>query len=189
MPVQQPLRQKIFETKKRLSKPAITDQNLWCMGVACLLAFLTISGILMTKSGQWGIVLLDIPVASQPLADQMLSGFREEPASSINPNTIVLALTPKELIFGDITSFTSEKSDPRNRFVINHVNGSPQIATAMEQMENWREDRRRRLGIRPDNILLLLPDGSVPVAIVSVVADKIRTSQTFAHIIMGGGLM
>ncbi len=189
MPVQQTLRQKIFETKKRLSKPSISDQNLWCMGVACLLVFLTIGGILLTRTSRWGIVMLDIPVASQPPADEMLNHFREDPETSLNATTSVLALTPKELIIGDIASFTSQKSDPRNKFVINHLDGSPQVSVALDQMEKWRDDRKRRLGIRHDNILILLPDAAVPIAIVSAVADKVRKTKDFSHIIMGGGLM
>lgn len=189
MPVQQTLRRKIFETKKRLSKPPISDQNLWLMGVACLLVFFTISGILLSRSNRWGIITLDIPVASQPFADEMLNHFREDPSTSIGANTSVLALTPKELIFGDVSSFTSQKTDPRNKFVISHADGSPQVTDALDQMQKWRDDRKRRLGIRPDNILILLPDANVPVAIVSVVADKIRKSQAFSHIVMGGGLL
>jgi hypothetical protein len=56
-------------------------------------------------------------------------------------------------------------------------------------MEKWRDDRKRRLGIRPDNILILLPDAAVPIAIVSEVVDKVRKTKDFSHVVMGGGLM
>lgn len=189
MPMQQTLRQKIFETKKRLSRPAINDQNLWYMGAASLLAFLTFTGILLTRSGDWGVVLFDIPVASQPFADEMLHNFREAPDPSIGSNTTVLALTSKELMFGDVAAFTAPKGDRRNKFTVPHLEGSPQVASALDQLTRWNDDRRRRLGIRSDNLLILLPETDVPVAIVTVVADRIRKSGSYEHIVIGGGFL
>jgi hypothetical protein len=189
MPVPLILRQKLFETKKRLSDPFLSVQNIWCLAMACLFSCVIFSARLITHTGEWGIILMDIPVVSEPLADHRLNHFRETTSTSITSHTSVLALTPTELIFGDVSSFTSLKNDKRNKYAVSHINGSPQINSAMEQLGKWREDRRRKLGIRSDDIIILLPDASVPVAIVSVVADKIRRTNAFSRIVMGGGLL
>jgi len=189
MPTPVIIQQKVFATKKRLSEPVITEQSLWCLGICCLLVVLLVGGQLIARGSKLGFIAIDIPVASQPLSDETLNGFKEQPTQSLSSHSIVLALTPSELIFGDVSSFTSHKSDVRNKFSIRHANGSPQVAEAISQIETWIEDRKRRLGIRPEGILILMPDPAVPVAIVSVVADKIRQSKTFAHIVLGGGML
>jgi hypothetical protein len=183
------IQQKIFATKKRLSEPTFSDQMLWCLGLCCLLAVITFSGRLLTRSGEWGIITLDLPVASEPFADEMLNGFKESPATSINPHTVVLAVTPSELIFGDVLSFTSQKNDVRNKYVLAHSDGSPQVNDAIKQITSWQEDRRRRQSIRPDGILVVLPDPGVPIAVVAVVVDKIKKTGSFSHVVLGGGIL
>ena len=189
MPVQQILQQKLYATKKRLSEPLISEQTLWCMGFAAILSVIIISGQLITYGGNWGLVSFDIPVASQPPADVMLNNFKESPTTAINKHTTVLAVTPTRLIFGDVYAFSSPGDDVRNKFAINHETGSPQVTKALSQMSSWSDDRKRRLGIRPDGILIILPDPIVPIAIVSVIADTIRRTGTFSHIVVGGGLL
>lgn len=183
------IQQKIYATKKRLSEPTFSDQMLWCLGLCCLLAVITFSGQLLTRTGEWGLITLDLPVASEPFADEMLSRFKESPATSINPHTIVLAVTPSELIFGDVLSFTSQQNDVRNKFVLAHSDGSPQVNDAMRQISSWQDDRRRRQSIRSDGVLIVLPDPAVPIAVVAIVVDKIKKVGTFSHVILGGEIL
>lgn len=189
MPVQQVLQQKLFATKKRLSEPLISEQTLWCLGFVAILSVMLIASHLITHGGNWGLISFDIPVASQPPADAMLNNFKESPTSTINKHTTVLAITSTRLVFGDVFAFSSPGHDVRNKFSVDHELGSPQVTKALEQMSTWRDDRKRRLGIRPDGILIIMPDPIVPIALVSVVADSIRKTGTFSHIVVGGGLL
>lgn len=183
------IQQKIYATKKRLSEPKFSDQMLWYLGLCCLLAIITFSGQLLTRSGEWGLITLDLPVASEPFDDEMLNGFKESPATAISPHTIVLAVTPSELIFGDVLSFTSQKNDVRNKYALAHSDGSPQVNDAIKQIALWQDDRRRRQSIRPDGILVVLPDPGVPIAVVAVVVDKIKKTGSFNHVVLGGGIL
>ena len=189
MPTSPVLQQKIFATKKRLSEPLFSEHMIWCLGLCCLLAVLLCAGRLVTLGSQWGLITFDIPVASEPFNDQNLNRFKEQPSSTMNQHSVVLALTPSELIFGDVASFTSQKNDVRNKFSVRHADGSPQVSEALKQIETWTEDRKRRQAIRSDGILLLLPDPAVPIAIVSVVAQQVRSSKKFDHVILGGGVL
>jgi hypothetical protein len=70
-----------------------------------------------------------------------------------------------------------------------HKEGSPQVTDLLKQSDEWENDRKRRLGIRSDGLLIILPDPVVPVAIVSIVAEALRKSGKFTHVILGGGLL
>ena len=189
MPTSPILQLKISETKKRLSKPIFNEQTLWCLGLSIIVCILTYAGRVVTMGSSWGMITLDIPVAAQPFVDTTLHSYEESAQASIGSTTMVVALTPSELIFGDLAAFTTHRDDVRNKFLVPHKEGSPQVTDLLKQSDEWENDRKRRLGIRPDGLLIILPDPVVPVAIVSIVAEALRKSGKFTHVILGGGLL
>jgi hypothetical protein len=185
----QTLQWKISGTKKRLSESPIHESILWSLAFSGLLAVLTYSSRSVTLGGSWGLVELDIPVVSLPFNDVSKHNFREQPNTSIGVSTVVIAVTPRELIFGDVAAFTSQRMDVRNKFIVPHLDGSPQVAALFQQAAQWENDRKNRLGIRTDGIAILLPDPQVPVAVVAAVAERIKSSGRFSHVAIGGGLL
>lgn len=189
MPTSPILQLKISETKKRLSKPIFNEQILWCLGLSIIICTLTHAGRVVTMGSSWGMITLDIPVAVQPFVDTTLHNYEETAQASIGSNTMVVALTPSELIFGDLAAFTTRRDDVRNKFLVSHKEGSPQVTDLLKQSDEWENDRKKRLGIRSDGLLIILPDPAVPIAIVSIVAETLRKSGKFTHVILGGGLL
>ena len=180
---------KISGTKKRLSESALADSALSSLALCGLLMILTYTSRVMTLGGSWGLIPVDIPVVSQPFADGGAHNYQESPASTVSASTMVIAMTPNELIFGDLNAFTTQKSDVRNKFMIPHKEGSPQIKGLLKQAEEWSLDRKNRLGIRTDRLVVVVPDPAVPVAVVSGVIERLRESGKFSHVVLGGGLL
>jgi hypothetical protein len=153
------------------------------------MAILTYTSRAVTLGATWGLIELDIPVVSVPYEDPARHNFRERPDSTIGPHTMVIALTPTELIFGDVSAFSAQKTDVRNKFIVSHQDGSPQVAALMEQVTAWEADRKNRLGIRRDEIAILLPDATIPIPVVAATADRIKATGKFKHVTIAGGLL
>jgi hypothetical protein len=143
----------------------------------------------MTIGANWGLIEVDIPVVSVPFDDPTQHNFRERPSASVGSQTLIIALTPTELIFGDLAAFSAQRSDVRNKFLVPHRDGSPQIATLLTQYQSWEADRKNRLGIRSDGIAILLPDPAIPMPIIAATVDMIKSSGKFEHVAIGGGLL
>lgn len=189
MQVSPMLQSKILKTKKRLSESVLNESVLMALGVCGLLLMLTYASRVVTLGGSWGYIPVDIPVVSKPFADKGTHGFREEPKSTVSPTTLVIALTSAEMIFGELNAFTSQKDDIRNKFLVPHIDGSPQVRTLLNQVEEWSQDRLRRKAIRTDGLVVLVPDTTVPVAVIAGVTESLRASNKFTHVILGGGVL
>lgn len=180
---------KISATKKRLSNSILNDFSLFSLAICGLLLVLMYASRTITMGGEWGIVPLDLPVASLPIRDKGLHSFTDHTKSVIGHETLVVALTTKELIFGDLGAFTVQKDDVRNKFIVPHADGSPQVSLLLTQFEVWSNDRARRKGIRSDGLVIVVPDAQVPIAVIAGVAERLRRSQKFSHVILGGGVI
>jgi hypothetical protein len=144
---------------------------------------------MMTAGGRWGFIPVDVPVVSVPFDDLGKHNFREVPETVIGPSTMVIALTPGELIYGDIAAFTSQRQDVRNKFIVPHVDGSPQVKKMLDESALWSKDRKSRLGLRNDGVAVLIPDPKVPVAVVAGTVERLRASGQFAFVTLAGGLL
>jgi hypothetical protein len=102
---------------------------------------------------------------------------------------MVIALTPSELIYGDVAAFTSQRNTVRNKFIVPHADGSPQVSRMLDESQLWSKDRKSRLGIRSDGIAIVVPDPRVPIAIVAGTIEKIRASGQFSFVTLSGGLL
>jgi hypothetical protein len=183
------LQSKISETKKRLSESVISDSSLSWLSLCALLLIMTYASRAITLGGNFGLITLDSPVVSRPFADKGAHNFEEKAGTSLGASTMVIAVTPGEMIFGDLLAFTVHKSDVRNKFVVPHLEGSPQITGLLKQADEWMLDRKRRLSVRPDGLVLVLPDPAVPVAVISGIVQRLNESRKFSHVILAGGVL
>ncbi len=179
---------KISETKKRLSESVISDSALSWLSLCALMLIMTYASRAITLGGNFGLTTLDIPVVSQPFADSGSHHFTEKPGVNVSAATMVIAVTPGEMMFGDLMAFTTRKNDVRSKFIVPHKEGSPQVANLLRQADEWMIDRRNRLSIRADGLVLVLPDPAVPIAVISGIVERLNDSHKFSHVILAGGV-
>lgn len=182
------LQLKISATKKRLFEGFIPVHTLSVIGLSGLIAVTAVLIRLISAGGSYAVVPLEIPVLSSPINDRTAAGFKEEASRAVDRNTVAVALTPREFIFGDLAAFTTAKDDIRGKFIVPHAEGSPQVETLVQQIKLWQEDRTKRLSIRPDQLLVLIPDSRVPMNIVIQVTDLLRQTHLFQSVMLAGGL-
>lgn len=183
------LQSKISGMKKRLSESVISDAVLSSIALCALLAIVMYASRAVSIGGTWGFIDVDLPVVSQPFLDNSIHTFKENADVSIGNATLVVAVTPTEMIFGDLPAFTRHRNDVRNKFIVPHADGSPQVATLLQQSSEWSLDRKNRLGIRSDGLVIVLPDPRVPIAVISGVIANLRASKTFSHVVLAGGVL
>ena len=183
------LQLKISETKKRLSESVIPDSSLSWLALCALLLIMTYASRAISLGGNFSLIPLDIPVVSEPFADKGAHQFTEKTSKTIGAATLIVAVTPGELLFGDLAAFTTHKNDVRNKFIVPHKEGSPQVAHLLGLTDEWMLDRKRRLSIRDDGLVLVLPDPAVPVAVISGIVERLNDSRKFSHVILAGGLL
>ncbi|MCX6119377.1 MAG: hypothetical protein NT027_17700 [Proteobacteria bacterium] len=189
MPTSTMLQLKISATKKRLFEGFLPPQVLSVValsGLACVVASMI---RVISAGGSFTVVPLDIPIVSAPVSDRSVHGFREKVDKTLMKSTLAVTLTPREFIYGDISAFTSNVADMQNKFVVLHEEGSPQVTKLLEQVNLWQDDRARRLSIRPDGVLVLIPDSRVPLNIIIRVSKLLRESKKFDSVILAGGMI
>jgi hypothetical protein len=189
MPISQTLQLKILETKKRLFKTPLNESALLSLSLCLVLGIITYSSRLITIGGRWGLTLIEIPVVSAPFKDLQRHNFTESASSTLGQSSLVVTLTPTEFIFGDVNSFTTQLEDIRNKFIVSHINGSPQISRLVSQIDEWKDDRLKRLGIKSDGIVIFIPDAKIPIPIITAVIAKMKTHESLGRIVLGGDLL
>ncbi len=180
---------KISGTKKRLSESVISDSALSWLSLCSLLVILAYASRAITLGGSFGLITLDIPLVSLPFTDRGAHHFAEKTVASISSSTLIIAVTPGEMIFGDLVAFTAHRDDVRNKFIVPHREGSPQVASLLVQADEWMLDRKNRLSIRADGLVVVLPDPGVPVAVISGIVERLKSSQKFTHVMLAGGVL
>jgi hypothetical protein len=190
MPSQQTtLNFKILKTKKRLSDPVLNESALLTLVICCLSVFIMYATRVIAIGGSYGLIPIDIPAALVHLEDKGLHSFRESTSNVISPNTLVIGVSVKDMVFGDLAAFTTQRDDIRNKFVVPHIGGSPQVDTLLKQFAEWSDDRLRRRNVRHDKLVIVIPDPEVPVAVFAGVTEILRSSKKFSHVMVAGGLM
>ncbi|WP_132314500.1 hypothetical protein [Pseudobacteriovorax antillogorgiicola] len=181
------LQLKILRTKKRLSNiiwylPIIV---LSTMGLFLLLSFALRS---ISMAGKYGLIPVEIPVLSVPIVDPTLSNFQAATSGEIASTTPMVVLTKEEFIFGDVNAFSEEISSVRNKFIVKHVEGSPDINTLVKDIEKWVYARSSKKKITNQGIVILLPTDSIPSPLVVQTIDGLRKTGTFTRVVLAGGL-
>lgn len=179
---------RISRTKKRLS------DDRWAI-TAVVVSFLALFAILtfglraVMVSGVYGVVRAELPVVPASVKDPGFHGFKEEPRDSLQKSTPAVVLTTEAFYFGDLEAFTSNFSDIRDKFIIRHVDGEPQLAGLVDTMSKWVEERAKSANVPIDKVLVFIPAGDIPMPIVIQVIAGLRKSPHFERVILGSGLI
>lgn len=154
-----------------------------------LVTVLTFAMRSVSMPAQYGVVAAEMPVVSAAVDDPGYHRFSETARKSLTKNTPAVVLTTEAFYFGDLAAFTSNFEDVRDKFIIRHVDGEPQLTTLIETMNTWLNDRSARTQVPLDHLLVLVPTGDIPMPIVIQVLAGLKRSPQFERVILGGGLM
>lgn len=174
-------RLKILRTKKRLSN----DNWLGVLNVLAILglfACLTFALRATTLSGRYGVVDAELPVVWRPFPGKAQPA--PEPSAFIGKATPVVLLTPKEFIFGDVSAFTKDLADIRNKFSVPHRDGAPNLDALTKTMQLWVTSQKRA----KDGIVILMPAENIPAPIVIQVVEGLKRSNLFQRVVLASGL-
>lgn len=172
---------KISRTKKRLSN----DRWLGLLNVLAILglfACVTFALRATTLSGRYGVVDAELPVVWQPFPGKALPA--PEPNAFIGKSTPVVLLTAKEFIFGDISAFTQDLTDIRNKFSVPHRDGAPNMDALLKTMNLWNTSQKRA----KDGVIVFMPAENIPAPIVIQVVDGLKRSHVFQRVVLASGL-
>lgn len=179
---------KISRTKKRLS-------DTRGVAAAAVIAFFGLFAVLtfairaIALSGVYGVISVEMPVVSAPVDDPSFHQYKEVPRQSLTRFTPALVLTTEAFYFGDLNSFSANLGDVRDKYIIRHIDGEPQLLGLIETMGKWITDRAANENIPMDKMLILIPSGDIPMPIVIQVLAGLRKSPLFEHVILGSGII
>jgi hypothetical protein len=182
------LQSKISKTKKKLSS-ADWNLSIIVLSVMALFAIMAFAFRAVTLPAAYSLIEVSIPVLSVPIDDPSFHNFRETPRRQLNAATPAVFLTVDAFYFGDIASFTTGFGEIRNKFMIKHVDGSPQMAKLVQDMKAWQEERSLNNNIHPERTVVFVPTGEIPAPIVIQVVAALKRSSLFDQVVIGSGLM
>lgn len=159
------------------------------MGFFILFTILTFALRLVMIPGSYGQIPLEIPVVSAPVQDPGFHTFQESPREGIRNTTPTVVLTADAFFFGDVAAFSLNLADSRNKFVVRHVDGAPQVPLLVQTMHDWLKARAFSANVPLTKSLILIPAGNIPIPIVIQVVAQLRESPLFQHVILSNGLI
>lgn len=181
------LQLKILRTKKRLYNlvwylPIIV---LCTMGLCLILSF---SLRAISTAGMYGLVPAEIPILFVPIKDPTLKNYEPDTSGTILGTTPLVILTKTAFIFGELSSFTTSITNIRNKFVVPHINGSPNLRKLVNDMEKWIFKRSSKNKITHQGIVVFLPADEIPAPIVIQTVDGLRKRDLFNRVVLSGGV-
>lgn len=179
---------KILKTKKRLSddRYAVIAVVVSFLGLFAIMTF-ALRATLMP--GVYGVVPVEMPVVSTVVDDPGYHRFKEEPRDELRRTTPAVVLTTEAFYFGDLAAFTTNFADVRDKYMIRHIDGEPQLQSLLETMNRWVTDRASKANIPIDKVLVFVPSGDIPMPIVIQVIAGLKQSPYFTRVVIGSGLM
>jgi hypothetical protein len=159
------------------------------LGFFALATVLTFAVRSVSMPAQYGVVAAEMPVVAATVADPGFHRFRETAHQSLTKHTPAVVLTTEAFYFGDLAAFTTNFEDVRDKFIIRHVEGEPQLTTLVETMDRWLTNRAQRQQVPLDKLLVFVPTGDIPMPIVMQVLAGLKQSAHFERVVLGGGLM
>jgi hypothetical protein len=179
---------KISKTKKRLSNDSygITAGILAIIGLLAVMTFCLRS---VSVSNVYGVINSEFPVMSATPDDPAFHTYRELPEKKLRKFTPVVILTTEAFYFGDMASFSTSYSNVRNKHLIRHVDGEPQLLSLLGSIDKWGRNRHHQFGIKMDDIAVFIPSGDIPMPIVIQVLASLNNADMFKKVVLGGGLM
>ncbi len=182
------LQLKILRTKKRLSNGLwnLPQIILASMGLMVILSFLLRS---ISVAGTYGLVPVQIPVLTESIEDQTFHNFRENTDRQLSSETPVIFLTEESFYFGDLDSFTRELNSVRNKFLVRHVDGAPNLKKLLIDLERWMYLRLSEKKVKNSGVVIFAPTANIPSPIVIQVIAALRNSTLFEDVILAGGML
>jgi hypothetical protein len=154
-----------------------------------LFAVLTFSLRAVSLAGVYGVIPAELPVLSAPVDDPGFHRFKETPRNVMTKTTPAVVLTTEAFYFGDLSAFTTNFNDVRDKYIIRHVDGEPQLQLLLDTMEAWAKDRVKRDNAPLSKMLVFVPTGDIPMPIVIQVLAGLRRSEHFSRVVLGSGIM
>lgn len=180
------LQSKISKTKKRLSDDStlLLPVAIGLMGLIAIFAF-ALRPISMTWD--FGVVEAELPVVSSPLLDKSYKRFSEKPYTYLGQGTPTLILNTDSFVYGDLQAFTKGFSKIRNKFRIDHVEGSPQLGNLVSEMQKWLD--RQKNNRNGHKVLIFVPSAEIPMPVLTQVISGIKRSGMFERVVLGAGFI
>lgn len=181
-------RSKISKTKKRLSDDrwAVIALTLATMG---LLTILTFGLRAVSLASVYGSVPAELPVVPLSVDDPAYHGYKEQPRDELGRFTPAVVLTTEAFYFGELSSFSTTFGASNDKYALPHVDGEPQLATLVDTMDRWVQERVKGQNVPVNSELVLIPSGDIPMPIVIQVIAGLRRSPHFSRVILGGGII
>lgn len=156
------------------------------MGLFIFLSFALRS---ISLAGKYGLVPVFIPAVQVAREEPYLAHYHPQSKGSIDQNTVLVVLTSQEMIFGDLNSFTQKITDIRNKFIVPHEKGSPNIKKLIFDIEKWVFARSSKKKIANSGILVLLPMDEIPAPLVVQSIQQLQSTGSFEKIVLAGGML
>jgi hypothetical protein len=155
------------------------------MGLMVVLAFMLRS---ISIAGIYGLVAAEIPVLAKPVEDPTFARFKEQTATTLDDQTPLVILTDTSFMFGTLSAFSKDLSGVRNKFMVAHQKGSPQLGKLLDDLAKWLKETPGNTEIASKRLLVLMPTAEIPAPIVIQVLAGLRRSSMFDRVILAGGL-
>jgi hypothetical protein len=181
-------RSKISRTKKKSSDERWTVAAL-AVAFFSLFIILAFGFRAVTVEATYGVIPAEIPVVPSGVEDPAFHRFEETPVAMLSKFTPAVVLTAEAFYFGDLEAFTTNFADARDKYVVRHVDGEPQLYSLLETMQKWIEYRAKNSNVPKQKAMVLVPSGDIPVPIVVQVIAGLRKSPYFERVVLGSGLM
>lgn len=179
---------KISRTRKRLSegRGVAAVAALALFGLCTVLTF----GIrAIALSNVYGVIPVEMPVVAAPPLDPAHHEYREEPKAELTRHTTAVILTTEAFFFSDLESFSSNFAELKDKYILRHVDGEPQLIQLIETLSKWVTERAAHDNVPMDKILVFIPAGDIPMPIVIQVLAGLRKSPLFERVVLGTGII
>lgn len=176
------------KTRKRSS------EDRWGISIVILGLFIVLIVLVygiraVTIAGVYGTVGGELPVVATAIEDPSYHRFREEPRDSLTAHTPAVVLTTDAFYFGDLAAFSTDFAAVNNKYSIAHIDGEPQLATLVTSMDSWVGERAKSENRPINRLLVLIPEGEIPVPIIIQVMAGLKQSQHFGRIVLASGVL
>lgn len=177
MTVSTMLQLKILKTKKRLFEDNSLSQIIIIVaGLLLILSFMLRAVSLSNKFGSIELVIPQVATSGESIrkSDKVLT-----------KDNIIVFLSQENIYFGSVEAFGSKFNSVRNKFLVPHVDGKPNINRLIADIEKWRETNKK---ISKD-VLIFSSADDIPARIAIMTIAELKKSSQFDQIIIGGGLL
>jgi len=184
MPTSKTLQSTILKTKKRLSKDDWSQTTL-LMLILVGMAYYSFAIFQMTIDGEYGLVHGRLPVVAAEVVDPSMPWSPDIQEQKINEKSVMIVLTSEALYFGHIEAFSRDFSGVRNKFLLPHEEGSPQLGKLLATIDQW-QPAKAEAEAAP---VIFMPTAEVPMPIVIQVMDGLQASERFNHVVLSSGIL